>query len=808
MTNQHLKTQLFLIFLCTTGTLFAQSIVRGSIHDDAGSPLEFANVLLLHAEDSTLVRGAISDEQGSYIFEQIDDGAYLISTNMVGFSNTFSNVFALANRQTLALDPLRLAKGVTLNEVEVVADKPLYEQKIDRLVVNVENSVVSSGATALQVLERSPGILVDRLNNSISMQGKNGVNVMINGKVSYMPIASLVQFLDGMPADNIKSIELITTPPASLDAEGNAGYINILLKKRTDEGLSGNYSLSYGYGRGHVSNNNVAVNFRKGRFNLFGNYSFVLNGQEQIFGSTTRSLVENQLETSNTITDRDPTQRNHNVRLGVDYELSDKTIIGALVTAYDNKWSMDALNVNRISYDSDLERTNSIANTERNQWQHFSGNINLKHQFSDQSYISFDVDYLNFYNENPTDYVNTITDGAGQFASEQLIRSDKTTPINFYVSKVDFQKKWDNGFTLELGAKGVTSRFDNDVRVEMQDGLGWMVDPQLTSLSFLNENIWATYVSTDFSLGPKTNVKAGLRYEFTDSQLDTETEGTVVDREFGRLFPSVFVSHQVSDDFSTGLSYSRRITRPTFNDMAPFVYFIDLSNFFAGNTAIQPAIADAVKLDLRYKSVFFSVQYTYQDSTIAQFQQRFDPETRRLIWLAENLKDSRTLSFTLGFPLQITNWWNMRTNAIFYRQENNGFLDSEPISISRDFIQLNATQSFTISKGLSSEISFNYTGPSLDGTLQYEAIYMVNAGLNINLGDTWGNLRLNVNDVLNSFEWNAKSLVESETFQYDGFFDFSQRTFLVSYTRPFGNQKVKAARDRETGSAEERQRVN
>jgi outer membrane receptor protein involved in Fe transport len=803
-----LKTQLLLFCFFSTSSLFAQSNIRGTIQDQDGQPLEFVNVLLLEAGDSSLVRGAITNAEGQYLFERIEPGKYLVATNMVGFSNGYSDSFLLQADRPVQLGPLQLERGVTLEEVEITAEKPLYEQKIDRLVVNVENSIVSAGATALQVLERSPGVVVDRLNNSISLQGKDGVNVMINGKISYMPIASLVQFLEGMPADNIKSMELITTPPAHLDAEGNAGYINILLKKRTDEGLNGNYAVSYGYGRGHVSNNSIGVNFRKGRFSLFGNYSFVLNGQEQVFGSTTRTIVDNQSETSKTITNRDPTQRNHNARLGMDYELSDKTILGVLVMGYDNKWSMDALNLNRLSHDSELAQTNSIANEERNQWQHVSGNLNLKHQFSDQAHISFDIDYLDFYNENPTDYVNTILDGDGQFLREQLIESEKVTPIQFYVGSVDFQKKWDNGFTLKLGAKGVTSRFDNDVQVNIQNGNGWMVDPQLTSLSYLNEDIWATYISTDFSLGPKTEIQAGLRYEFTDSQLDTEAEGTVVDREFGRFFPSLFLTHQFSDDFSTGLSYSRRITRPDFDDMAPFVYFIDLSNFFAGNTAIQPSISDGVKLDLRYKSVFFSVQYTYQDSTIALFQQRFDPETRRLIWLAENLKDSRTLSFTLGFPWQITEWWSMRNNAIYFRQQNNTFLDGDPISLSQDYIQVNSTQSFNLSEKISSEISVMYTGPSLDGTLAYESIFMVNAGLNINLGERWGNLRFNINDVLNSFEWTTESVVDTERFNFSGFFDFSQRTFLVSYSRTFGNQKLRALRDRKTGAAEERRRVN
>ncbi|MEM9884666.1 MAG: outer membrane beta-barrel family protein [Bacteroidota bacterium] len=233
-----------------------------------------------------------------------------------------------------------------------------------------------------------------------------------------------------------------------------------------------------------------------------------------------------------------------------------------------------------------------------------------------------------------------------------------------------------DNFRLELGAKVVNSAFDNEVAVETLEDMDWVQDASLTSSSELSEQIFATYASSDWKINANTSAKVGLRYEYSDSKLDTETEGRVVDRQFGQLFPSVFLSHQFSEPFKSTLSYSRRITRPTFRELAPFVYFFDPNTFFAGNTALQAALTDAVKLDLNYKSVFFSMEYAVQDSAIARSQQRFDPETGRLFLVSENLKNAKTLSFTIGFPIQITDWWNMRTNAIYYRQENNAYLDN------------------------------------------------------------------------------------------------------------------------------------
>ncbi|MEZ5042907.1 MAG: TonB dependent receptor [Saprospiraceae bacterium] len=788
--------------------LFAQGTIEGLVLDGNKEAIIGANVLLLNATDSSFVRGDITDGSGHYIFEKITNGSYFISTTMVGYNSFYTPTFNMTENADLRMDPIRLEGGVTLSEVKVIGKKVPYEAKIDRLVINIENSVLSSSSTALEILERSPGVVVNRQNNTISLVGKNGVNVMINGKRSFMPVSSLVQFLEGMSAANIKSIELITVPPANFDAEGDGGYINIVLKKRTDEGLNGSFSASYGYGKGSVSNDNIDLNYRKGKLNLFGNYSFVLNGQEQYF-ITDRTITEgNNVDQSLTSLLRNPTQRNHNLRFGIDYQVSDKTIIGTLFSGYDNKWSMEALNTNQILNNYGLAAVNVIENIERNQWQHYSANFNVKHNFTEREFVSFDVDYLDFYNENPTDYINTVFNGSHTFLRNEFTKSSKTTPIGMLVGKMDYHRTFNDNFKLDMGIKGVRSSFQNRVLVQTMEGGNWQTDPSLTSNSELVEQILAAYASSAIQLGKQTTAKIGLRYEYTDSKLDTDSDGRVIDRQFGKFFPSAYLSHNFSETFGANLSYSRRITRPTFNEMAPFVFLVDPTTFFAGNVSIQPSFTDAFKMDLRYKSIFFSVQYSFQDSTIARFQQQYDPETNRLLLLTQNLKDSKVLSFTVGFPVKLTNWWEMRTNAIYFQQENNSYIQGEPIQLKKDYVQFNSTQSLTLPKGFSSEISFFYIGPRISGTLQFGQMYGLSIGMQKNLGAKWGTLRLNVTDVLNSVKLKGMANVEAQHLSYNGIFDFSQRTFSLTYSRNFGNQKLKSTRNRERGAAEESQRVN
>ena len=337
--------------------------------------------------------------------------------------------------------------------------KPLYEQKVDRMVINVENSIVSAGGTALEVLERSPGVNVNRQSNSISIAGKEGVVVMVNDKISYMPASALVQMLEGMSADNISSIELITTPPANFDAEGNAGYINIKLKKRTDLGLNGSYSMSAGYGKGITNNNNLNFNYRKNKTNLYGSYGFSIDKRAQIF-KTSRQYEENgDLLASSTITDRDPRQRNHNLRLGLDVDLSEKTITGVLVNTFDNRWSMDAIN---NSFDTENGTPTSyviLDNDEINQLKHFGINYNIKHNFTENKFLSFDIDYLNYKFNNPTNYRNSFYDENNDFLRLELLRSGKITPIKTWVSKLDYSNKINDKLKIETGSKSHKIKF-------------------------------------------------------------------------------------------------------------------------------------------------------------------------------------------------------------------------------------------------------------------------------------------------------------------------------------------------------------
>ena len=803
-----INKSILLLFLIFSVNLNAQSTytISGLIQDNDGGPMAYSNVLLLKANDSTLVKGTLAQEDGTFELDNIGSGSYIVQGSMIGYKSTNSRPFDL--NQDYQVESIILSGFEALDEVVLVAKKQLFEQKVDRMVINVASSIVSSGGSALEILERSPGVLVNRQSNGISLAGKDGVVIMINGKTSYVPSSSIVQMLEGMSADNIESIELITTPPANFDAEGNAGFINIKLKKRTDLGLNGSYSLSAGYGDGETTSDNINFNYRKNKINLFGSYSFSIDKRSQIFITSREYEEDNNSLFTKTVTDRDPTQRNHNMRLGLDVQATEKTIVGVLVNAFDNRWSMDAFNE---SFDTENGLSTSfvdLVNSEINHLKHYGANFNIKHDFKKDKFISFDLDYLNYEFDNPTDYANSFYDGDRVFINEELLRSRKNTPLNTWVGKLDYSNKVNDKLKIEFGAKGTKNNFKNDVSIEDFIGDSWVIDPSLTNMSQLDEKIFAGYGALDYSFSDKTSMKIGLRYEHTNTILDTDTEGTVVDRQYGEWFPSVFFNRKFNDNLSMNVSYSRRITRPKFDDLAPFIIFLDPNTFLSGNASLQPAISNSAKYAINYKSYFLSFQYTNEDSSIAIFQEYIDEDTGRLIFEASNLDFTKTFATTLGFPLKISSWWRTQNNLTFVKQKVRAFYNEEPIELSLGIFSANSTHSFKISNSFSTEVSGFYNGPGFFGTAKYDEVYGINIGFQHKFGDKWGTLKFSINDLLDSVEFTGGTDLPEQNIKTENLFDLSNRTFTLTYSRNFGNQKLKSKRERETGSEEERRRVN
>jgi hypothetical protein len=802
---------LLLIVLCLTITRgYGQSAINGTVINAFGQPVPDASILLLQSKDSSLVKGSLTAKNGQYNFIDIPAGSYMISSSFTGYKSLYSPVFRLdGSRKEIAIAALQFTENEKeLVEVTVTAKKPLFEQKIDRMVVNVASSITSAGSTALEVLQRSPGIIVDFQNNTLSMNGKNGVVIMINGKISRMPVSAVMQMLQGMPSSNIEKIELITTPPANFDAEGNAGFINIVLKTNTQYGTNGSFSITAGYGKGWISSASINFNHRKGRVNIYGDYSFSRRESEQVFKFYRKVINQGNSIESSIRTDREPIVTNFDGRLGIDYELNKKTVIGALVTGYDNKWDMTAQNKSNIFLNGALDTIVTIQNDELHRLINYAANVNLLHNFSGDEKVTMNLDYVYYKDRNPVSYLNSYFDGDGGFLKNEATRSNKTTPIKFWTGAVDYSKKLSPKVEMEAGVKATISQFINDVSVERQDQGNWIKDPDLTARYKLNERIGAAYASFTIAFNEKTNAKMGLRYEYTNSNLGSEAVKDIVDRKYGSLFPSFFISRTFNENNSANFSYSRRITRPTFNDMAPFVIFMDPNTFFSGNPGLQPSFSDAVKVDYLYKKFIFSVSYTYEDNPITRFSPRIDSVTNKQTLAAENQRSQHLVSLNLSLPLQLTKWWNMQNNLSGMWQQVNAIYIGTPLQIRQKSFNVSSVQTFSLPKEFSIELNGFYQSGGLFGLYKLNDFILADLGMQKKLGPKHGTLRFNISNVIGAPSFSLNAIVPEHNLDVRGSLQLYNTTFRLTYTRNFGNQKVKQNRNRSVGSQQEQQRVN
>ena len=340
------------------------------------------------------------------------------------------------------------------------------------------------------------------------LAGKQGVRVMINGKMSRMPLTAVVQMLGGMNAENVETIELITTPPAKYEAEGDAGIINIVLKKTEDEGTNGSYSISAGYGEKEKNGASINFNHRNKKLNIFGNYSYRRDNTRQLFGNN-RILVrdDGSINETDTNSGRDPVTNTHNGQLGFDFQLSDNIVVGSNFSYFSSDWDMDALNEVIITTDNALESRIELFNQEINANHYYVANVNFSFDLSEKSNLSTEVDFINFDSDNPTDYQQFDYDDQNQQVGSSEFRSSKITPIQTWVPRIDYSLTIGENYNFEAGLKAAINTLDNDVSISNLQNGAFVRDPELSNIAFLNEDIFAAYTSLSFKLTPKIDSK-------------------------------------------------------------------------------------------------------------------------------------------------------------------------------------------------------------------------------------------------------------------------------------------------------------
>ncbi|MGN7722958.1 TonB-dependent receptor domain-containing protein [Chitinophaga sp. 22620] len=814
----------FILHLCLMLLVAAtasgrQTPLSGRLHSPAGAPVAFANVYLLQAADSAFVKGALTDEAGIYRFTDLQPGRYVLRFSRLGFQTAASPSFELlpAGRDMGAFTLQAAAQQ--LEEVTVRAGKPLFQQQPYGTIVNVENSVLTKGSSALEVLERSPGVYIDRRSNSIALNGKNGVMVMLNGKLIRMSPEQLVNMLHGMSANDIEKIELLNTPPAKYDAEGSGGVINIQLKKNRDQA---NISLTGGYGWGGKAAASAGFARSLRQTNVYGSWSYNYDNMNMNWFSTSDHIVpvfggRSQTGFLSTIK---PTQQSHNANAGFDMKLKAGLSAGGSVT-YSHSHVAQRI-YNDATYRVDNGRIVSLdADVNgHNRWNNVIVSLYADQKLNEKEQLHIDADYLRYANRFPVNAYNSVLDQYGNqpgpndtiFSPWQ--RGESRSGIQVGVAKVDYSRQLGPKLKLEAGFKGTYTRTESNSGIESLVNGEWTSRTAAVNNIVMKEGIGAAYVSLNATLSPKLSLNAGGRYEYARTKMNDPGKGTAVaDRRLGKFFPALFFTWKLKETSELQLSYTERISRPAYNDLASFVVYIDPTGVETGNPLLMPTIAHNFKLGYNYKEYTFSMVYSHDDHPIIRYQLSPSLHNEYLVLSPHNMRYFKSLSFQANLPVNVTKWWSMNYNVTGGWRELRLSHTKFPAVKSYWSYTANFSETFRIPAGFSIELSGWYNGPGFDGSKKADGFGMVSGGVKKEFSKNRGSLQLSVADIFKTFRITSYfGSVTEEAFDLTSKVTFSTesgiaRIVKLTYSRSFGNTGSKSRRAEGNGSREERERV-
>ncbi|UHG89549.1 TonB-dependent receptor domain-containing protein [Spirosoma oryzicola] len=792
----------------------AQSSVRtavmGKVHDPAGKPLEFATLMLVKASDSTLVKGTIGDAEGGYTFDNVKPGTYQVTAQVVGFQKTLSRPFTVAADQPQTDVPALVLNNATktLGEVTVTGQKPFIEQLPDKTVVNVENSIVSAGGTALEVLEKAPGVVVDNQNDRISFKGREGVLVMIDGKPTYLSAQEVVNLLRNTPSNSVQTIELITNPSSKYDAAGNAGIINIRLKRGSRAvggGTAGSATFGAGYGRYPKASAGATLNHKAGNWNLFGNYNYDYRQRYSSVDALRRFGAGDSLTTVNNLGTQISTERVHTFKAGADYALSRNTTVGVMINGLLTDRASGIDNTNLIyNAQHKLQQTVTMTNTSTRPMQRLSANANLKHTFDTLGReLTIDLDYgqvhVNGQDNMRTRYVNAQNE---EIRPPLLQLNQTPSAILIQAVKADYVHPMRGGLKLETGGKISYVTSDNDVRFGTVTESGYVPDPQRTNHFLYKETIGAGYLSGSQSWA-KWSVQAGVRLEYTRSVGNSVTLQKVVDRSYLNAFPSAFLTYKASPDHQWTSSYSRRIDRPSYQDLNPFIYVMDPYTFAQGNPFLRPQYTNAFQVGYTYKNeTNVSLGYNHTTDVITGVNEQ---QGQVLKSTTVNLAVLNNIVLSLSTPLKLTAWWTVRQTADIFLNAYDAEYLGERLDYRRVSANFTMNHRFTLAKGFTAELSGWYNTASIYGQGRFGGMGQVNVGLQKTMLAKAATLRLNVSDILDITR-------NRGTIQYAGtnltFTNrWETRVARLTFTYNFGNRNLKVARQRQSSVEDEQSRV-
>jgi len=789
--------------------------ITGTVIDGNTKTIESATIALLRVKDSSVTKMSVADKTGKFEFENIPLGQYVVSITAVGHTKGYSENFNIdASNLSVTLKTIELVpQAKAMSGVTVSSKKPFIEQKAGKTVLNVDASPTNTGLNALEVLEKSPGVTVDNDGN-ISIKGKQGVMILIDGKPTYLSGADLVALLKTMQSTSLDQIEIMSNPPAKYDAAGNSGIINIKTKKGIVKGMNGSANLSYSQGLYGRVNGGVNLNYRNNKVNLFGS---VNSGNWEGYNKLTIDRNFYEADKTTLKGSSDQVSRPHfkgiynNFKVGMDYNLTKKDVLGVVVNGNFSDGDEDPESVSNVRFATgEIDYTINSKGLNTRKSSNISTNLNYKHSFdSTGREITADFDQAHYTNKSYTSLNTQIFDANDiKVGSDIILNGTIPSDISIYSAKVDYVHPFKSGLKLEAGLKTSFVKTDNEVEYMRNSGGEWSVDDRSNHFIY-KENINAAYAIFSKSL-KKWELTAGLRLENTIAEGHQVKSDSSFRRDYTSLFPNVGVGYAANQKNQFNLSYSRRITRPDYDALNPFVFFLDSLTYGQGNPYLQPQFTNNIEVSHTYnKFLTTTINYTQTDDIITQMLKQ-DTEKRVTYQTRENFSIMKQFGLAVNANVPVTKWWNANIYTNVFNNHYTGIYQNgttnDPIDVQFTSFMGNVTNSFNLGKGWNAEVSGWYRSKAAEGLLVANEMYAVNSAISKQLFKKKATLKAGVRDIF-------------YTQQFSGYAKYSDvdvvisskrdsRQFNISFNYRFGKTNIAPARRKSGGADDEQSRVN
>ncbi len=806
-----MKLLITLIFLAISGYLEAQTAVKGTVQDENNSPLEAASVSISKGNDSIAIRSTQTDKDGKFTINGVPAGNYLVRVSAI--SHTTLNAFPLnvvSGAKSIQIPVFILKKqNNELQSVAVVVKKPFIEQKSDRILVNVDASPANAGTSVMDVLEKSPGVSVDKDGN-ISLKGKQGVNIMIDGRPTYMSGAQLAIYLKSLPSSAIDQLEIMSNPSAKYDAAGNSGIINIKTKKNKAKGFNGSTTLTYTQGEYAKPGGSLNLNYKENKFNFFfnGGYTYWQGFQDL---DINRNYLDAGTKQINSIF----TQNSHmkflspelNLKLGADYFLDNKTTLGIVLSGYetdetDHSQSYITLkNANDVT-DSLVQSFGKIHGI----WTNGTVNLNFRRQFDSAGReLTADADYIYYRSTSDQLFQNYTYNPDLKPISSNTLSGDLPSTINIYSFKTDYTHPLQSGLKLEAGLKTSFISTDNKANYYNLSGNEYVPDTTKTNYFVYHENINAAYINLTRKY-KKWNFQAGLRIENTNYDghqfgniYTVNNNDSSFKKSYVNAFPTAYITYELNDKNVFNLNFGRRIDRPDYGDLNPFLFFLDEYTYQAGNPYLQPQYSTNIELSHTYHNVL-TTTLNYSN-TQNFFAETFQQDGHATIVRRGNIGRRENAGIAVSLNMPLTKWW---TTTVYVNMNYNHFtgeLYGENLDVDAITGMGNMTNMFKFKKGWSAELSGWYRTSGIEGQIYIHPVGQTSAAIAKQILKEKGTLKLGLRDIF--YTQQIKGTIDFQQTEASFHNTRDSRQVSLTFTYRFGKAIKGAQNNRHAGGADD-----